>query len=302
MQFAVAVVLLTILAISLKTHRDTVAASCRKVMSAYADSTIAFAVSVELASTIMLIRKNFGLGAYEFGGLTVQLVWVITILVMLPLLCFCWIDLPDKKLESRLCAVTMALILFLINFICRMVGTYSGGQVGTYVITQAEWDQIQGMCWGDHNLSMTASVIVEIFSISASLWVILSISAALVFPIKSNTKNPALTRINGLIAAMSQKEIRSVTVFTSSLVFFSVPLFWALVMLRSWQRSFAKRLHDEDGSNVWSFGQIIAVVVFLPVLGEVLQQYLERNDSATSNLKHSAPAQISSQPLKTNSV
>ena len=115
-------------------------------MSAYTDSSIAFTISVELASTILLIRKNFGLGVYEFGALTVQLVWVITILVMLPALYFSWNDLPDEKLESRLCAITIALILFLINFICRMVGTYSNGQVGTSVISQTEWDQIQALC------------------------------------------------------------------------------------------------------------------------------------------------------------
>lgn len=271
-------------------------------MSAYADSTIAFAVSVELASTIMLIRKNFGLGAYEFGGLTVQLVWVITVLVMLPISYFCWTDLPHMKLESRLCAITMALILFLITFICRMVGTYSSGQAGTHVISQAEWDQIRGMCWEDHNLSKAASVVIEIFSISASLWVIISISAALIFPIKSNTKNSALARINRLAAAMGQNEIRLAAIFTSTLIVFSVPLFWALITLRSWQSSFADRLHEVNGSNVWSFGQIIAVVVFFPVLGEVLQQYLEKKDSAPAKSQHSAPAQVALQSSKISSA
>lgn len=296
-------ILLLTLIISLKGQHAHTAANCREVMSAYGDSSIAFTISVELASTILLIRKNFGLGAYEFGALTVQLVWIITILVMLPVLYFSWNDLPDEKLESRLCAITIALILFLINFICRMVGTYSDGQVGTSVISQTEWDQIQALCWGQNrNLSQAGSVIIEIFSISASLWVILSIVAALIFPIRANTRNHVLAYINRMVAAMRENQITQATIILLTLIVFSVPLFWALIALRSWQSWFAGSLNESSGSNIWSFGQIIAVVVFLPVFSVILQQYVDKNVTSSTPKTRVIDTQVTLQTSKVSHV
>ncbi|KAK5944490.1 hypothetical protein PMZ80_003772, partial [Knufia obscura] len=40
-------------------------------------------------------------------------------------------------------------------------------------------------------------------------------------------------------------------------------------------KTFAMSLDEQSASDVWSFGQIIAVVVFLPVLSEMLYQYLD---------------------------
>lgn len=157
---------------------------CQRVTAAYADSAIALAPSVQLAAAIMLNKKNFDLGAYEFGGLTVQTVWIVATLVMLPIIPFCWQGLKDDRTELRLCMISLGLILFLINFICRMISTYSEGQIGSgpgKVITRGEMDQIQLLCYRDkHNLSPAGSSIVEIFSIGVSLWVACSIVLALV--------------------------------------------------------------------------------------------------------------------------
>ena len=78
-----------------------------------------------------------------------------------------------------------------------------------------------------------------------------------------------------------------------ALCFWSIPLFWALLTLRSWQRTFVESLNDQSGSDVWSFGQIIAVVVFLPVLNELLYQYLEKPQPPGVVIEqHAAPVQL----------
>lgn len=55
----------------------------------------------------------------------------------------------------------------------------------------------------------------------------------------------------------------------------SVPLFWNMMKLSSLQKGLAADLGQPNESDEWSFGQILAVVVFVPVLVEMLNQYLQ---------------------------
>jgi len=73
-EFSLAIILALSLMVLKQKRKEHLVRCCQRVTAAYADSAIALALSVELAAAIMLIRKNFGLGAYEFGGLTVQTV------------------------------------------------------------------------------------------------------------------------------------------------------------------------------------------------------------------------------------
>lgn len=65
-----------------------------------------------------------------------------------------------------------------------------------------------------------------------------------------------------------------------AIVIWSTPLFWAMLTMRSWQKQFAESLGGPNGTDDWSFGQIIAVVVFLPVFNELIYLYLDKTWSA----------------------
>ncbi len=251
----------------------------------------------------MLIKKNFGLGAHEFGGLTVQTVWIVAILVMLPVVSFCWSDLNDNKTELRLCIMSLGLILFLINFICRMISTYSKGQVGPgpgKVITPGEMDQIQFLCYRDnHGLPPAGSIVVEVFSIGGSLWITCNILLALVDQcIITSGKSPADRAWQVMTRCLKDEQLGT-AISVIALVVWSIPLFWALLTLRSWQKTFAASLNEQSRGDIWSFGQIIAVVVFLPVLNELLYQYLGKDQSfGHGTPQHAASTQLNIPPSK----
>jgi len=59
------------------------------------------------------------------------------------------------------------------------------------------------------------------------------------------------------------------------------------------QTEFAASLGQQSESDVWSFGQIIAVVVFLPVLNELLYQYLDKPHPASASIQQHASACLS---------
>lgn len=283
-EFSLAVILAVTLMILSKRRKARLAASCREITGAYVDSAIALALSVELACAIMLIKKNFGLQVSEFGGLTVQIVWIVAALVMLPVASFCWRDLEDKKTELRLCMTALAFILFLITFICRMISTYSDRQIGSgadAVVSNEEANQIALLCFGQSSsLSPSASATVEVFSIGGSLWISCNVILALIDQCFDGSEQSQVARALQQFTKHLKSDIVGTVVSVSGLLIWSVPLFWALMTLRSWQMTFAESIDEASGSDVWSFGQIIAVIVFLPVLNELLHQYLEHDKPA----------------------
>lgn len=278
-EFSLAVTLGISLLVFIHKQKARLAASCRGIIGAYVDSAIALALSVELACAIMLIKKNFGLQVSEFGGLTVQIVWIVAALVMLPVVSFCWRDLQDKKTELRLCMTVLAFILFFITFICRMISTYTSQQVGSSkddVVTDGEAEQIVLLCFrGRSNLSPSATITVEVFSIGASLWISCNVILALVDQCLDGSKRYLVARALHQYAKKLKSDNIGTLISVSALMVWSIPLFWALLTLRSWQKTFAASIGEASGSDVWSFGQIIAVIVFLPVLSELLNQYLD---------------------------
>ena len=255
--------------------------ACRKITKSYADCAIALALSVELAAAIMLIKKNFGLGANDFGGFTVQVTWMVALLVMLPVVNFCWQDLQDKRSELRLCVIALVWILFLITFLCRMISSYSKKEVGSganAAITSDEETAIEDLCLGNlRGFSRTESIMIEVFSIVGSLWVLCVVAAAL---IRECLWDSNLKGLASLQRQMFRPNTEStlLIVNVAALLVFSVPLFWALMSLRRWQNQFAEDLGQHAVSKQWSFGQILAVVVFVPVLLEAWHQYLRRHD------------------------
>ena len=261
--------------------------------------------AVELASAIMLLKKNFGLGTNDFGALTVQIVWIVALLVMLPITTFCWEDLKDRKFVLRICVISLTYILFLITFVCRMISTYSGRQVGTgsdAVITESEAQQIHLLCINQtHQMSSSASKTIEAFSIGGSLWVSCLVVVALIgqclFGAEINpqdhsennsqnepennpedaSRHPTVERVKNAFKALMDKN-RILMINLAAILLWSVPLFWILMELRNRQDQFATDLGQSSGSETWNFGQILAVVVFVPVLTELLNQYLQRHD------------------------
>lgn len=216
-----------------------------------------------------------------------QTVWIVATLVMLPIVSFCWRNLGDEKSELRLCMTALAFILFLITFICRMISTYSDRQVGSTsdaVVTNDEAWQLEVLCFGGSaNLSPAGSMVVEVFSVGASLWISCNIVLVLIDQCLSGSGQSAIARAWQRLTRALKSDISGTAISVSALILWSTPLFWALLSLRSRQKMFATSINQASGGDVWTFGQIIAVIVFLPVLNESLHQYLERSKSSRGN-------------------
>jgi hypothetical protein len=56
-----------------------------KVFTAYHDSAVLLAFSIQIASVVMLVKVNFGISAESMGANTVEVTWIVSLLTLLPL-------------------------------------------------------------------------------------------------------------------------------------------------------------------------------------------------------------------------
>src|SRR6266480_4808809 len=73
--------------IYLKPSDSKKSASCavHRAFGVFADAALLLTFSVQLASVVILIKKDFGISAKDFGGLTVEVTWAAALLTMLPM-------------------------------------------------------------------------------------------------------------------------------------------------------------------------------------------------------------------------
>ena len=97
--------------------------------------------------------------------------------------------------------------------------------------------------------------------------------AALATQCLYGSENVTVKKLKEAFSSLTD-ERRLLTIILVAMITWSVPLFWTLMELRRRQEQFAADLGQPNGNNTWTFGQILAVVVFVPVLVEMLNQYL----------------------------
>jgi hypothetical protein len=101
--------------------RKSVSCAVHRAFSVYADAAILLTFSVQFASVVTLIKKDFGISAQGLGGLTVKVTWAAALLTMLPMLLVCSSGANLDRKELRLGIICISWVLFLYTFISRMI-------------------------------------------------------------------------------------------------------------------------------------------------------------------------------------
>jgi hypothetical protein len=255
----------------------------------YADAAVLLSSSVQLASLVILVRKDFGISAADFGSLTMEVTWAAALLTMLPLTFLCYIyedlveegDETEDRRDLRLILVCTSWSMFLYTFISRMIANYGPSQIGVPhpgapqpVLTTNQARNIAFLCYdGREGLSASENIAFQVFALGGSLFVSVAVLGALGWGVAERFERAWLTRlrkaslIKWLHTASAQKFL------IAFVTLWSIPQLWAVVRFRSMQQALAVSIGSADYDNSWSFGQIVAVTVFLPVLIELLFVY-----------------------------
>jgi hypothetical protein len=267
--------------------KKSVSGAVHRAFGVYADAAALLTFSVQLASVVILIKKDFGISAQDFGGLTVEVTWAAALLTMLPMLLVCSCGAKLDRPEVRLSITCISWALFLYTFMSRMISDFGPSQIGVSkpgaqpaVMSPGEAANVERLCWTDGSgLSKQEAIAFDVFTIGGSLFLSTVVVSTLIWVLLTRRqpdmvqqwKRSGVFRVN-IFNLMSLEFARLLMV--CNVFLWGVPQLWAILRFRAMQQALAVSIGSSDQDNSWSFGQIVAVVIFLPVLLEFAYVYM----------------------------
>lgn len=252
------------------------------------DCAVFFTFSIQLASIVVLARFDFGISASGMGDSTAKITWAISLLTMLPITYVAFnpgllrhrsAEAPsenrkskDRKEQVRFLLFALCLLLFIYPFLSRMMETFGPSMIGgnSNIISTSEWDIIQSMCLANVDpITSKEIVAMNVFSVAGSLFVYsLGLTKVIWLAIK---KHHGQSRFVQYFHDRSFKWRHSTQLALP--LFVPVPLIavsqlWIVFRLRRFQDQVSANSGNVDSDTQWTFGQIVAVTIFLPVVVE----------------------------------
>lgn len=263
------------------------------------DCGIYFAFSIQIACVVVLVRKDFGISAVGLGGYTVEIAWAVALLSLLPLLYpLMMLGIfvskgSEKELEAaettrsrhdfRFYLFSICWCLFLYTFISRMIGDYAPTQVGegageggATIITTDEWDTLTSLCLADiQTLSDDETNVIEAFGATGSIILSLFVISPILWTFMQSLSPKFVDRVGRRFSTLQER--RGMESLGSRVVLVLIPLLtipeiWGVLRIRSVQQALSNSLGSGYTDNEWTFGQVVAVVIFAPVIVDMAYQ------------------------------
>ena len=244
-----------------------------------------FTASIQISCMVVLARKDFAITTAGMGGITVQITWSVALLCILSLLpAFVSLRGGDSEKSSYLLFLFLSCwVLYFYNFISHMIGLFAPSQIGdnagengATVISVEDWVKLDSLCLtGVGNMddreqmilkgfSAIGALLVAVFGFSCLFWYIAKQHSPMkVSCLKRNYCDWCRSIVN--VCCIGQVEVFCVILT----LFLAVPQVWAIVRLRGVQEALANTTGHQYTDNQWTFGQIVSIMLFVPVAVEV---------------------------------
>jgi len=283
----------------LKRYRAVILRGC----SVFYDCAIYFAASIQIACVVVLVRKDYGISADGLGGLTVQITWAVALLSLLPLLYplvmfnIFVTEASEKELEEaetswtrhefRFYLFSACWVLFLYTFVSRMIGDFAPSQVGqgagpggTTIINTTDWNTLNELCYtGVQQLTYNETMVIEGFGTAGSIILSLFIICPFLWTILQSLDLSVVRLVERkFLVAWKNRSIQSLAprAILVLIPLLTVPEMWGVFRIRDVQKALTNAMGVEYTDNQWTFGQIVAVVIFAPVIVEVFYGSIQR--------------------------
>lgn len=279
----------------------------RKLLVSFHECASLFAFSLQIACIVVLARVDYGISTASMGNSTVQITWAVSVLTTLPLLYTLVLvdtidqdsmipgDRPnhgesydekeskasDLETEFRLVLFVICWALSFYPFLSRMIEEFGSSKIGEgegTVISVQDWNTIQQICLAN-TVPVTASEnrLMNAVGIMGSL--ILSLFA--ISKIIAATLQRHYPEVVEKLSQVLRSDYTSRSVrFLSFGVLVAIPLLsggllWSFFRLQRFQAGVAGHIGSQDSDDQWSFGQVVAVTVFMPVFVQGLLEWMK---------------------------
>ncbi len=287
-------------------------------ITSFFESTVYFALAIAIATTTILIAKDYESKTTVFGDYEARISTIACTLCLLPILYpitilsyssfACGKETQDKQ-AYRHCLFCIAVLASVYPFFSQTVRNWAPTQIGegrgdggvTYV-DKSEWDIVGRVCVGTlQYLTERENTILGAFQMVASLFVILFTICILVPPAlrrlnyRYGEDSPVRQRMtafcNRALQACQQSGLKYVLLAVP--VGLAAPLLWGFWRIRTLQRQLATATGRYYEGNDWGFGQVMAITIFVPVGAEMIFAAIRGRPAKVENgLYRSGPGEI----------
>jgi hypothetical protein len=184
----------------------------------------------------------------------------------------------------------LAVALFVYPFITQCIRNWAPSDVGegkgpdgTTIANATEWATLSTMCLGDlETISDTERIVISLFELlGSSIFIVWAVCILLgsterILRRRQAEKRPLNSLMKGFLAAADK--VVKLFAFLSAYepliwgivllipILISVPLLWGIFRLREVQRQLAQAITNVHVDDEWSFGQVVAILIYAPVL------------------------------------
>lgn len=263
----------------------------RRGCTSFYDCAVFFTFSIQLACIVVLARFDFGINASDMGDSTAKITWAVSLLTILPLIYVAFnpgfIREPqqdhvsplkgqkskDRKEQLRFLLFALCWLLFVYPFLSRMMETLGPSAVNnSKIISTNDWLLIEATCTaGVDAVSNQEILAMDIFSVAGSVFVsIMALTKIIWLAIQRHHKDSRFVqRVRGSSSSKSSRQLSRLPI----VLFVAIPIIaisqlWTIFRLRSFQEQIARNAGNDDSDGQWTFGQIAAVTIFVPVAVE----------------------------------
>lgn len=258
-----------------------------------------FAFSIELAAIVVLVREDFGIHTSGMGDYTVRITQAVSMVILLPLVypILTFIVTPlsssllagipdnqedaapdDDKDSTRFSLFVLCWALAFYPFYSKMNAAFGPSKIqkhhasGHSVITPKQWKVIEGICFRNtKQITYTETNLMTAFVMLAYIPLSLFVLGRIFW--HGVEKNHNGSTLHKKLQTMSRRVPSGVTNALPVVVFGSIPLIacgllWSIIRAQRTQMQLTASYGGIDSDNYWTFGQIVAVTIFAPVVVE----------------------------------
>ncbi|RSL78908.1 hypothetical protein CEP51_007799 [Fusarium floridanum] len=292
LEFALSV-LLSLAAIMLRRSQSgTVAYRWKEIIQCGLDSFFTsaayFALAIQLATIIVLVRKDYGISNADLGAIEARIAQSVSVVSMMPLLYPAALLEPeernvnrDVRHNSRLLLLSVTLALSFFPFISRCIHAFGPSPIGDgpdSEVSEKLWGRVEKMCFPGGfedlkedmtwkalpGLELTASLITYLFA----FWLLSGLPNTRYIPDEDTKGYKGVEKViswRERVMQWFEHRRRYAIVPLLALIGFTIPLIVIIFTLRDLQKDLADYMEQAYEGDSWGFGQIVSIVLFLPV-------------------------------------
>ena len=285
----------------------------RRALESFTSCALFFAFSVEIAAIVVLVKEDFGFSTSGMGDATVRITQTVAVLVLLPLLYAQMTamsalpadqeekesshtkpteatddesaDEPTQSSRSFILLVLCWLMAFY-PFYSKMNAEFGPSQISpSGAITPSQFAVIEEICTkgvstitNAEDVLMTAFIMLAYFSFSLFV-----VGRILWLGLEKHHRD---SKLYETLLRWRRKILRNNPSTGMQMVYLAVTpllacaLLWTILRTQRFQEEMASTLKSNDTDAQWTFGQVVAVTVFAPVIVESWSAFQGRRRTA----------------------